>query len=404
MKSDGSYRTRDDGRIELRATVGGKRRSFYGWTKREARASHAEYLRKHHLGEFAKSGDLTLNQFWMEYLEHLETVQREISDLTRLDYERTWTRNFHTGIGEMRLEDITPTDITGAMKRIAARFKTGTGHRTLEYAYVLLKACLEHAVNLELLPRNPAARVPRPKRVHVERDFYTRDELRRYLEAGREERLFAGVMLAVASGLRRAELLGFRDADLDLETGRYTIRNTVRHVTGRGYVFKSPKSGKPRVVKLSADLLALIQTRMEQRDLERQTAGGGWHEYGLLFTAANGKPIESKTLWRSHARIAKNAKLRHVSVHELRHTYATLAVAKGVDEKALSQAMGHASVAFTRMFYQHVLEEQLEAASLSMADLLEPTKREETQTPKKRSRGTTGVKRPGVSGKQGTPR
>ncbi len=90
----------------------------------------------------------------------------------------------------------------------------------------------------------------------------------------------------------------------------------------------------------------------------------------LVFASVEGKPLDPYILSHEFARIAKQAGLENVRFHDLRHTFASLMLLRGAKPKVISEALGHASVAFTMDVYSHIIEGMQSDAMALLDDVL----------------------------------
>ncbi|MFC2072902.1 tyrosine-type recombinase/integrase [Chloroflexota bacterium] len=136
-------------------------------------------------------------------------------------------------------------------------------------------------------------------------------------------------------------------------------------------VFKEPKTAhsRRRVAMTPKLALYLREYKVERewlyQQLGRQIALGD-----LVFTSAAGKPIDPGVISHTFARIAKQAGLNGVRFHDLRHTFASLMLLRWAKPKVISEALGHASVAFTMDVYSHIIEGMQEDAMALLDEVL----------------------------------
>jgi integrase len=243
--------------------------------------------------------------------------------------------------------------------------------RTQDYAYRILKSCLEFATRLRLIPFNPMAGLPAPKGERSEKTSFTRAEARAYLEASQTQRLEPLFLLVLTTGLRRSELLGLRWQDLDFVQLELRVRQRLRWIRGGGFDIAPPKTTRSRrTILIASDVAEALKRWRTQQQLERSYAGSAWEEFGLVFTTNIGCPVHSITISDAHRAVLKEAGLRHLTFHELRHSFTSLARADGVDLKVISEILGHASVAFTADFYQHTFDDMRRAVARSGQELI----------------------------------
>ena len=373
-KGEGSWRTRPDGRLEYALPIGRtargntRRKSFYGASKKEILAQ-VESWRKTTFkqGALEPTGE-TLNEFFVRYLEHRHRVQGKISAFTRQDYAWRYDKYIAPNLGHLRLHKLDPAGVMEWQTKLIA---DGLGNRSLEYAHVLLKACLEFALQLRLIGFNPAASVPSPRHSKTEKRSYTKAETRAYLEVASTHRLEALFLLLFTTGLRRSEVLGLRWEDIDSLHLEINVRSRLRWKRGGGFDVDAPKTeNSRRTIPIAGDVLVTLERWKRQQCLERQHAAGYWQDLGLVFTAEDGAPLYPTVLTKAHQWIAAQAGVRQLTIHELRHTFTSLARASGVDLKVISQTLGHATAAFTADFYQHTFDEQKRSVVRSRHDLI----------------------------------
>jgi integrase len=220
---------------------------------------------------------------------------------------------------------------------------------------------------------NPTDNIERPKDDTVERSIYTPQQVRIFLDATQSDRLAALWYLAISTGLRRAELAGLHwfDVDLSAQTPLLNVRIS-RTTAGNRIVESGPKtkSGKRTLVldQGSVDILEDHRVRMEKESALR----GEESLPGYVFVDEFGAPFHPSRLTRMLHAIQRRVGLPEITLHDLRHTSATVALLAGVHPKVVSERHGHASVQITLDRYSHVLESMQISAAESIGRFLEP--------------------------------
>ena len=189
------------------------------------------------------------------------------------------------------------------------------------------------------------------------------DQAAQLLAAASTTRLYVPIVLAVATGLRRGELLALRWQDIDLTTGVVQVVRSLEQ-TNEGLRFKAPKTKRSRrPVVLPASVLEVLRNHKAKQAEERLLLGLGKAE--LVFTRVDGRPISPDTFTSWVARVAKRAGISHIMpVHGLRHTHITNLLRANVHPKVASERAGHSSVGFTLDRYSHVIPSLQEDAAL----------------------------------------
>ncbi len=248
----------------------------------------------------------------------------------------------------------------------------GYSRKHLSTIRAVLTAVLRRAVARGVLPSNPAdaiaGRSGREDREVRQAEWLSEPELARFLaEAQRREPRYYPILLTIAStGLRLGEALGLQVGDVDLERGKLYVRRAVRkHRIG------SPKSGKPRTVDVPSATVAILRDWLATVRAEAAVRG---EEPRWVFPTATGHVDGGRHLRAAMRRALKAAGItRHLRLHDLRHTYASLALQRGVRLEVVSRQLGHKGIAITFDVYGHLAPDATrEAAEAWQAILTAP--------------------------------
>jgi integrase len=235
-----------------------------------------------------------------------------------------------------------------------------------------LRQLFKYAVAKRLLPVSPAAALEQQPHEPAARVTWERTHAAAFLGAARETRLYPLFYLALATGLRAGELLALQWPDLDLDAGTLTVRHTWGPGEN-GHALGKPKTkAGTREIPLSPDTVAVLAAWREAWLSERvyEVGADDVPDLDLVFSWPTGRPMSASTLSRVLDEIITTAKVPRLTMHGLRHVYATLALQAGVPVQVLSERLGHSDTITTMNVYIDVLKEQREAAALSMDRLL----------------------------------
>jgi integrase len=230
-----------------------------------------------------------------------------------------------------------------------------------------LHRAVRDAVKWGYLQTNVAACAdpPRASAQHRELPVWSEQQLHAFLDGVQEQRLYPLWRFLAMTGCRRGEALGLTWPDLDIENGRVAIRRALVPINGR-LVETEPKTKRGRrLIALDAETVAVLRMQATLQLAEQQELGDDWVESGRVFTQENGAQLHPERISALFRRLVRAAALPPIPLQGLRHTYASLALAKGVNPAIVSRRLGHATVAFTLDIYSHVLP-QVDAEAAEM--------------------------------------
>jgi integrase len=267
------------------------------------------------------------------------------------------------------LQKLSPRDLDRLYATLRSRGGRGGAPlrgKSVRNAHGLLSKALGDAVRRGHLVTNPILAVDPPARDDsVERFAWTRDEVRRFLEAAASDRLAAIWRLALATGLRRGELLGLSWADVEDQAVTVARQVLVRpravgNSERRVYIRETTKTRRTRKVRIDERTAAALKRWRKDQAKEREDFGGAWkldgglgHNAAWVVTEPDGSVIHPDTLLDRWRRLAKVVGVPPIPLHGARHSYATLALGAGVRLDVVSRQLGHSSIATTGNIYSH---------------------------------------------------
>ncbi|WP_067811186.1 tyrosine-type recombinase/integrase [Nocardia beijingensis] len=394
----GTIGARKDGRYELKLFVDApdgtrKRVSVYGATWEEADAERTRLKELARRGVPVEVTTMTVAQ----YLQHwLETVAKpEVRVTTYTTYEALVRLYMVPGLGKKKLRALQARDIRAWLAKLreqcqcctqrkdAARAKKNRARccalapaeccqqypstGTLRSLLRILRAALQAAVDDDVLARNVARQVKMPTgRIRKEKPW-SMEEATRFLKVARNHRLYPLWSVGLAIGLRRGEALGLRWDDVNLVAGRLDIQRALYRVGGTLELHDVKTESSEATVPLTPKLVEIL--RQHQRDQLNDPNIPERNKLGLVFTTTRGTPLEPRNVNRAFTALVKQAGVRPIRLHDLRHSCATLLFAQGVDVATVRRILRHSSITVTTSTYLEVIEQVQRGAIAGMDGL-----------------------------------
>jgi integrase len=210
---------------------------------------------------------------------------------------------------------------------------------------------------------------PAPKKKPMK--TLTPEQVRAFLAAIQNDRLYPLYLVAITGGLRQGELIGLRWEDVDLDHFTIRVTQAIQRVRGVGRVVDEPKSDHARrAVTIPPFVVEALRAHKKAQEEWRALQGEKWQEHGLVFPSVVGTPVEARNLVRHFKNLLSKHGLPDIRFHDLRHTAATLLLTKGVHPKIVQEMLGHSSITLTLDTFSHVLPGLQKEAANYMQELV----------------------------------
>lgn len=364
------------------------RPTVYGKTPKETRDKMKAMERDiENVIKQRREGKITLGQWLDEWFAKYQNIGDNLKAKSAERQEMTIKLHIKPHIGDNILKKLEPEDIQNLYAKLALNGKKkggGLSAQSIRHVHNTLSKALTKAVELKKIKENPVklSEPPTLKSRKVNVNAMTEAHVRTFLHAATGHRLYAAFMTGFMTGLRRGELMALKWEDVDLDKQTAIIKRSLVTTNAQGPVFVEPKTDESnRTVPLPADLCAELR-RHKVRQAEEKAAAkvkakehaekfgvevnpeDYYDDSGLVFRQEDGRRVDPRSFARIFKRLLSKAGLKKTfRVHDMRHTFASIMLKRGVDIKRIQQILGHASPEVTLSTYSHLMDGALQDAA-----------------------------------------
>ena len=351
-----NVRQRKNGLWEGRYRHDGKQKSVYGKTRKEVRDKLSKIQSELAEETYVDETNMTVEQ-WLK--EFMDVYINDVKGATIVSYETMARLHINPTLGSIRLKELTAAQVQRFYKKLS---NDGFAPKTIRGIHGFLHEALQKAVNMEVLRRNVTEACQLPKVRGNEMHPLNNAQLQDFLKRAEDDPFFHPLFyVAFFTGLRECELIGLTWDCVDFERGTLRVYRQYGKLDSgphKGeYDFSTLKNDKERTFRVAPSVLNIFRQMKVRQAEQKLKAGSSFrNKRNFIFTRDDGEPVSASTLYHHYKKIVLAMDLPEVRFHDARHTFATLSLQSGVDIKTVSEALGHASVAFTLSVYGHVTE------------------------------------------------
>lgn len=353
------YRRKVDGMYVGSITLeDGKRKYFYSKKRQEVYNKMQTALQEKKQGTLVVAPQQTVGQYLAYWLEHV--VLGTARPRTYEKYESNVRLHITPVVGKVKLQALTAQHIQTLKSK---KLKEGLSPTTVNAIQEMLHKALDDAIKAGLISRNVCELVTLPRKQHKEINPLMPEQARKLLEVAKGHPQEALFVLALATGMRRGELLGLKWQDVNFIEGTLQVRRILSRLPtkmakehGDLYVEADTKtkSSKRGIVIAAFALEVLKQHRIRQEEAKR-VAGDAWEEHDYIFATPLGRHLDPGGVLVHLKQLLVKAGLPDKRFHDLRHSAATLLLSMGVHPKVVQEILGHSEISMTMDIYSHVL-------------------------------------------------
>lgn len=344
---------RKDGRFTARfVTLRGKRITKYFNHVQDARkwlaeAKEADSLDGHFSGTFT-----TVNEWYEFWMENIK--EKTVRPNTSRNYKERYYYNVKPHIGKMFIQDVKPMHCQRILNSMEKKYAGSTIYQTS----IMLTNMFNSALENEIINKSPMTRsVKLPKPIIKKNKVLTVDEQEKFMKEAKKSPNYRQFFFVLNTGTRTGEMIGLKWEDLDFERNTISIRRTMEY----RYANKEWTIGPPKTRTSCREIPMTKANREMLLNMKADLENGKYvkEEFkDFVFIGKDGCPVKNSTLDNQIVKITNNANIQNISMHTLRHTFATRCVEAGMKPKTLQMLLGHANINITMNLYVHLTEEE----------------------------------------------
>jgi len=288
-----------------------------------------------------------------EYLDYWmrEVQPNRIRETTLSVYRVKIEHYIKPALGGIKLSSLNIQDVRRALDTLKIQGHSG---RTGQHFLQILSSYLTNAMREELIFRNVAQLVDKPKHTPKATVIWTTEQAALFLENAKDHPQHIAFLLFLTYGMRRGEVLGLRWEDIDFENGLIHVRQQIDRI-GEIKARDLKTANSRRILPLLANVRATLMDCVVERGIEPTPFNPYFipSTKGTVVVSEAGTPLEPRNLTRCFGILTKKAGLPRIKVHAMRHTAATALKDLGVPIKDAQLILGHSSITTTLNIYQH---------------------------------------------------
>ena len=366
-QGEGTLRKRADGRWEARVVIGYDEKGN-PITKNVTAMEKGECLEKlEQLKEkcgVQLTGKVKAEMAFGDWLDfwYQQYAKQTLRPTTQSGYENMIYNHIITDIGKIPLNKLTQNDLqqfytrlkNGGRKVRTELYGKGLSDRMVRGCHAMCRKALEKAVADGIIRINPAIGCKLPPKKAKEMQVLTREEMQRFMAQAKADGYFELFLLELCTGMRRGEIVALQWDDLNMQTGELHICRQATTVHGNIHICAPKTKSSIRTVILPPDIVKIL-AEYKKRINSRWMFPSPVKEDAPYHPSAIRKVLD---------RTLERAECKHVRFHDLRHTFATTALANGMDVKNLSVTIGHVSAETTLNIYSHITDNMRRQAAV----------------------------------------
>ena len=348
QRKDGLYTARFTGK-------NGKRKQKYFKKLQECRKWIADAQFEDEHGDINASGDMTVDAWFEYWISELKGKTVRWSTLS--SYNDRYNKNIKEVIGNMIIKEVKPMHCQNVLNIMDNNEYAGS---SMARTKATMSAMFSDALENGLIVSNPVTgSVKCPKKPEKNTRVLTLDEQNKFLDAAKGSANYFHFLFILQTGVRSSELRGLRWEDIDFSNRTIHIRRNTTYDSSSGKFITGElktNSGLRDIPMTQIAYEILINIKNQQTQQKRKVLSFEYANH--VFLNRNGNLLPNSNYDRYLEKLCDKAGIEKISMHTLRHTFATRCIESGMKPKTLQKILGHANISMTMDLYVHVTEDE----------------------------------------------
>lgn len=338
-----------------------KQKWFSGYEKKKDAEKDLPNILKNLEKGYKNPADMTLEKYFTQWLEK---KKKTVAPGTYEHYESYMRKHIIPGLGTIKIKKLDEDHIEYFMEEVDEK---DLSQRSKKHIYVILNNALSDGKR-QGIRTDIMSDISAPKVDKQEIEHWTQKEVHQFLGSLKSKNHAMPIIIALATGMRRGEILGLKWSKVDFENKTISVTHQLKKDDDGVWKISPQLKTKTsyRTIKIDDDTIDLLKQHKRNQEKNMMKVGPDYGNLDLVCATTVGGFILPTYLRTVLNRTIEKSKVDRITFHGLRHTHASLLLQAGVHPKIVQERLGHRSIQTTLDTYSHIIPGIQEIAATSI--------------------------------------